>query len=103
MVFGSEPDDNMVQKADLKQHISKDTPPTFIWHTVEDQLVFIQNSLDFAKALDSHRIPWELHTFHHGQHGLSLATVVSGIVYSRAADRKNIMIRWLYVNLNDNT
>ncbi|HIW12976.1 MAG TPA: alpha/beta hydrolase [Candidatus Salinicoccus stercoripullorum] len=99
MVFGSEPDDNMVQKADLKQHISKDTPPTFIWHTVEDQLVFIQNSLDFAKALDSHRIPWELHTFQHGQHGLSLATEVTGIVDARAAEWKNFMFSWLDVNL----
>ncbi|WP_411842011.1 alpha/beta hydrolase [Salinicoccus sp. HZC-1] len=99
MVFGSEPDEDLVQKADVKEYVSPDTPPTFIWHTVKDQLVFIQNSLEFAKALESHRVPWELHTFQEGQHGLSLATNVTGIEEARAGEWVKLMFSWLDINL----
>lgn len=99
MVFGSAPDEAHIQMADVKQHVSSDTPPTFIWHTVEDQLVFIQNSLDFAKSLEAHRVPWELHTFQKGQHGLSLATEVTGIEDARAAEWLDLMFSWLDINL----
>ncbi len=99
MIFGSKPDKDVVQKADLKQHVSADTPPTFIWHTVEDQLVFIQNSLEFSKSLESQRVPWELHTFQNGPHGLSLATEVTGIEDKRAAGWLSLMFTWLDINL----
>ncbi len=36
-------------------------PPTFIWHTAEDELVFAENALRFAMALAEHRVPYELH------------------------------------------
>ena len=53
--------------------MSAATPPTFIWHTAEDELVFAQNALRFAMALAEHRVPYELHVFERGRHGLSLA------------------------------
>ena len=49
------------------------TPPTFLWHTSEDDLVLSANSLQFAMGLVKHRIPYELHVFEQGGHGLSLA------------------------------
>ncbi|KAA8746148.1 alpha/beta hydrolase [Paenibacillus sp. UASWS1643] len=49
------------------------TPPTFIFHTYEDQLVPVSNALTFADALNRAKVPFEMHIFTKGVHGLSLA------------------------------
>lgn len=54
-------------------HISQDTPPTFIWHTFEDNLVTVLQSLSYAAELKRHKIPCEIHVYEKGDHGLSLA------------------------------
>lgn len=53
--------------------VRSDTPPCFIWHTADDDAVPVENSLCFARALSVHKIPYELHIFPHGRHGLGLA------------------------------
>ncbi|MCC4721517.1 alpha/beta hydrolase [Salinicoccus sp. RF5] len=102
MVFGHAAEDETIDRAGLKAHVSKDTPPTFIWHTVEDRLVFVQNALDFAKALEKFQVPWELHTFKSGSHGLSLATEVTGREDARASQWTGLMFSWLDEVLNKN-
>jgi acetyl esterase/lipase len=62
-------------RADL--YVSPATPPTFLWHTADDELVPARNSLLFATALADHRVPYELHIFDHGVHGLALADEVT--------------------------
>ena len=49
------------------------TPPAFIFASAEDNCVPIANSLAYAKALDEHKIPFEMHIFSQGWHGFSLA------------------------------
>ncbi len=58
----------------LENHVTPDTPPTFLWHTAADPVVPMENSLLFASALREHQIPLELHIYPEGGHGLSLAT-----------------------------
>ncbi len=50
------------------------TPPTFIWHTFEDRCVPVANSLLYAEALRKNKVPFELHIYEKGDHGLSLST-----------------------------
>ena len=59
--------------------VSEKTPPTFLWHTVEDKTVPVQNSLLYAKALSDHKVPFEMHIYPFGEHGLS---TVDGVVYA---------------------
>jgi acetyl esterase/lipase len=54
--------------------VNEKTTPCFIWHTAEDQCVPVIHSLIFAQKLGEHKIPYELHIFPHGVHGLGLAT-----------------------------
>jgi dipeptidyl aminopeptidase/acylaminoacyl peptidase len=64
------------------------TPPAFIWHTAADALVPALNSLRFAAALAEHGVPYELHIFQDGPHGLALAdetTAVGGAMVDAAA------------------
>lgn len=58
----------------LEKQVSDQTPPTFLWHTMEDQLVPVENSFYFAMELHKHGVPCECHLFEKGQHGLSTAT-----------------------------
>lgn len=58
----------------LEKHVSSKVPPAFIWHTVTDTDVPVQNSVLFAEALLQCHVPLELHLFPYGVHGLSLAT-----------------------------
>ena len=58
----------------LEKHVSADTPPTFLWHTAEDHSVPVENSLMFATALKRWGVPFEMHIYPFGEHGLSLAT-----------------------------
>lgn len=53
--------------------VTPQTPPTFLWHTVEDGLVPVMNSLLYAEALTASKVPFELHIFPYGRHGLSTA------------------------------
>ena len=58
----------------LETCVNETTPPAFIWHTAEDTSVPPMNSLLFAQALDQYKVPYSLHIFPKGYHGLSLAT-----------------------------
>jgi len=57
----------------LERHVTVETPPTFLWHTAADAGVPVENSLLFAQALRQSGVPFELHVYPHGAHGLGLA------------------------------
>lgn len=53
--------------------VDADTPPTFIWSTAGDNLVPVQHSTMYATALAAKKIPFEIHIFEEGDHGLATA------------------------------
>ncbi len=57
----------------LENQVGEDMMPVFLWHTFEDESVPVENSLLFAHALRKKNIPFELHIYQRGRHGLSLA------------------------------
>ncbi|WP_406317320.1 alpha/beta hydrolase [Streptosporangium sp. NBC_01639] len=54
-------------------NVTAETPPTFLWHTANDTVVPVDNSLLYAAALARAGTPFELHVFPEGKHGLGLA------------------------------
>jgi acetyl esterase/lipase len=58
----------------LQKHVGPDTCPCFIWQTADDPAVYVDNSLVFAQALAKNSIPFALHIFPKGVHGLALGT-----------------------------
>lgn len=58
----------------LDRHVDKETPPMFVWHTAADSLVPVENSLKLTAALSASKIPFELHIFPEGEHGMSVCT-----------------------------
>lgn len=72
-LLGEDPDPDLVALMSLENQVTKETPPTFLWHTADDQVVPVANSLAFAEALSKDHVPFELHIYPHGVHGLGLA------------------------------
>lgn len=57
----------------LKKQVSETTPSCFLWQTVTDETVPVENSYLLAEALHKHGIPYVHHVFCSRKHGLSLA------------------------------
>ncbi len=57
----------------LEKQVTKQTPPVFLWQTVTDETVPVENSLLMANALQKEGISFEYHLFPKGVHGLSLS------------------------------
>ena len=63
--------ESIKKQLDLTRRVNEKTPPTFLWTTAEDGLVPAQNSLRYALALADGKIPYELHVFPKGGHGMA--------------------------------
>lgn len=57
----------------VEKSVTKESSPAFIWHTMEDAAVPMENSLLTAAAYRKAGVPFELHVFEKGWHGLSTA------------------------------
>lgn len=55
-----------------EKHVDDDTPPTFLLHAADDDVVPVENSILFFKALQAHGIPASMHIYPKGGHGFSL-------------------------------
>lgn len=77
------------------QAVDATTPPTFLWHTADDDAVPVENSLSHAGALARHGVPFELHVFPQGRHGLGLAVNEPGPDRHPAADWARLCRNWL--------
>ena len=60
-----------IEEFSCDRHVSAQTPPAFLWHTATDGVVPVENSLRYAAALADKKIPFSLHIYPVGDHGLS--------------------------------
>jgi acetyl esterase/lipase len=72
-LFGEEATEEELEYMSLEKHVTKHTPPTFLWQTAMDELVPVENSYFFAKACKEHEVIFEHHVFGNELHGMSLA------------------------------
>ena len=71
-LLGKEPSEELVKLLSNELQVTKGTPPCFLWHTAEDKAVKVENSLEFAAALQRNGILFDLHVYQKGAHGLGL-------------------------------
>jgi acetyl esterase/lipase len=72
-LLGPNPSADLVQALSSDRRVTSRTPPTFLFHTADDAGVLVENSLRFAAALRAAKVPYELHVFETGRHGVGLA------------------------------
>ena len=88
-------DENKRREVSLETRVDENTVPAFIWHTRTDTIVPIQNSLLLASALAENGIPFEMHVYPNGNHGLALANHVIGKINDIAAQWFCESVRWM--------
>ncbi len=72
-LLGKEATEAEMAKLSLEDQVRDDTPPAFLWSTADDAAVPVENSFQFARALRMKEIPFEMHIYPKGPHGLGLA------------------------------
>jgi dipeptidyl aminopeptidase/acylaminoacyl peptidase len=68
-LLGAQPADALVDQLSVEARVTKETPPVFIVHTLEDRTVPIENSLVFFQALRRAGVSAEMHLYEKGAHG----------------------------------
>jgi acetyl esterase/lipase len=72
-LLGDNPTAEQIDAMSAEKRVTKQTPPAFIFHTADDQAVPVENALLYAAALRKNGVPFELHVYEHGRHGVGLA------------------------------
>ena len=71
-LLGPNPAPELVELLSNEKQVTAETPPCFIWHTWEDAGVKVENALAFAMALREKNVPFDLHIYQKGPHGIGL-------------------------------
>jgi acetyl esterase/lipase len=75
-LLGDHPAPELIKLLSNELHVTHETPSCFIYHSADDTVVPVQNSLDFAAALQRAGVPFDLHIYEHGRHGTGLGLAV---------------------------
>jgi acetyl esterase/lipase len=70
--LGPNPSQELIDFYSNELHVTPETPACFLWHTFEDSIVSVENSLAFARSLKAQKVPFALHVYERGRHGLGL-------------------------------
>lgn len=77
-LLGDNPDTGLLTQVSLELQVTEEMPPVFLWHTVTDESVPVENSLLLAGAMRKSGVNFELHIFPSGCHGVALANRETG-------------------------
>ena len=75
--------------------VRPDTKPMFLWQPVGDETVPSENAMLMAEALQKHGVPFELHLYSQGWHGIGLADAEVGSAMPHVASWFPLAVQWL--------
>jgi len=71
-LLGKNPDPRLVSLLSNENHVTANTPPTFLALAADDTPVPPENSLYYALALSKAGVPYEMHLYERGGHGFGM-------------------------------
>ena len=71
-LLGQNPSPELVKLLSSELQVTSNTPPCFLWTTFEDKTVPMENTMMFAEALRKNQVPFDLHVYQKGAHGMGL-------------------------------
>ncbi len=71
-LLGKNPSPELVQNLSNELQVTANTPTCFLWTTYEDKTVPMENTMLFAAALRKNHVPFALHIYEKGPHGMGL-------------------------------
>jgi len=78
-LLGDTPSPELIDLLSNEKQVTEKTPPTFLFHTEDDKAVPVENSLQFAAALRKAKVPYEMHIYETGRHGVGLAPTIPAL------------------------
>ena len=86
-------------KLSLEESVTRRNPPAFLWATVTDATVPVENTIAYAATLRAAGVPFELHLFSDGPHAMGLATAECAYrpeqINPHAAHWHELSVEWL--------
>ena len=89
-------DKELMELTSLEKQVSDETTPMYIMHTIEDTCVPLEGTLLFTNKLREHGVPFELHIYDHGNHGISTASRLVGNQNSRLSNWMTMAVDWMF-------
>lgn len=71
-LLGKDPSQDKKDYYSNEMQVTGNTPPTFLVHASDDNVVKVENSIAFYEALIKHQVPAELHIYQNGGHGFGM-------------------------------
>jgi acetyl esterase/lipase len=71
-LLGPSPDAAVVERYSIEERVTAQTPPVFLLHAEDDDIVDVGNTLAMYRALSTAGVPLELHIYAEGGHGFGL-------------------------------
>lgn len=97
-LLGDHPKPELIELLSNEKQVTKDTPPCFVWHTTDDPVVKVENSLQFAAALQRAKVPYDLHIYQKGPHGIGLSIGKNGAAPGEVHPWAKDLLVWLRQN-----
>ena len=92
-LLGANPDAELARSLSGELAVTKQTPPTFLFHTNADTAVPAENSVHYYLALRKAGVPAEMHIFEKGPHGVGLANDDAAL-----SEWSKLLANWLRVH-----
>jgi len=101
-LVGENASNELLKEVSCELHVGSHTPPTFLWHTANDTCVHVANTLCFAQSLSENNIPFEVHIYPDGNHGISICTNDVNSPNSYVSAWIPACIKWTNMTLGNN-
>ena len=89
-LLGDNPDQKTLDNLSDELQVTPQTPPTFLYHTTNDTLVAVENSVQFYLALRKAHVASEMHLFENGPHGSGM-----GLTDPALSAWPTLLMNWL--------
>ena len=97
-LLGANPAPDLIELLSNEKQVTKTTPPTFLWSTADDNAVKVENSLEFAAALRRAGVPFDLHVYQRGPHGIGLSVGKNGAAPGEVHPWAKDLLVWMRQN-----
>jgi acetyl esterase/lipase len=98
-LLGEHPAPALEQQYAMQNQVSARTPPTFLVHAQDDNVVSVHNSLLYYQALLAAGVPTEMHLFAHGGHGFGVRLPATSLT----AQWPTLALRWMQAQAPEGT
>ncbi|TDD94588.1 alpha/beta hydrolase [Flavobacterium cellulosilyticum] len=91
-LLGDNPSVEMIDKYSIEKQVTSTTPKTFLVHATDDNVVPVENTINYYLALKQNQVPVEMHIYENGGHGFGLGRQETNLNWPKACEK------WLIAN-----